>query len=247
MTTRLAAYQGMPYWEPLMLPGSASPGSHCSLPRSRTDSSVRSSRASLSAYWATWVLPTSMMSGPLPLSSAAMTFFPMPVHSWKVTSSSTDGLSFSYEVVNRFRKSSETLSCISQIRTVRVSDPVPGITPQPVSVSAETSATDRARKFFTAVTFGERARERTRHGGKRAPRSHGCVGGVWYVPMPGSTPDGRRGVRTRGRARDGARPREDGQPVPGTVSSKAVPAERKAATRALTCAGVSTWSFTCST
>ena len=43
----------------------------------------------------------------------------MPVHSWKVNFSLTEGLSFSYAVVKRLRKSSETLSFISQMLTVR--------------------------------------------------------------------------------------------------------------------------------
>lgn len=161
MTMRLAAYQGMPYCEPLMLPGSARPGSHSSLPRSRTDSRVRSCRASLSAYWATWVLPTSMTSGAFLLFSASVTFLPMPVHSWKVNFSLTEGLSFSYALVKRLRKSSETLSFISQMLTVRFCGPAPGTIAQPPSRNADTSASEQPReRFFTEVTFGVGARER---------------------------------------------------------------------------------------
>ncbi|MFD0428104.1 hypothetical protein ACFQ60_07750 [Streptomyces zhihengii] len=73
-----------------------------------------------------------------------MTFLPMPVHSWNVTSSSMPGCSFSNVSVKRFSQSSETLFCMSQMLTVRVSEP-PGIRPHPPRASEQASTVDRAR------------------------------------------------------------------------------------------------------
>ncbi|CAM5578627.1 hypothetical protein STANM309S_04090 [Streptomyces tanashiensis] len=139
----------MPYWAPARLPGSARPGSQSSLPRSRTESG-EVGELPVSAYWATWVLPTSMTSGPPEPWMASVTFFPMPVHSWMVNSSSTPSCSCSYASVKRERKSSLTLSRISQMFTVFVPPSPPGSIPQPARASAVAAARGQARwRFFT--------------------------------------------------------------------------------------------------
>src|SRR3954462_2078311 len=151
----------MPYCFPSYAPGSARPLSQV-LPPSSPTLSLRSSRPPLWANWATWVLPVSMTSGASLLASAAVTFSPMPSHSWICTLALMFGWAASKPFTNSFWNCAETLSRMSQTSIVVVppaespddpESPLQALTPEAIT-SADTPASMRS---FTVHPWKESA------------------------------------------------------------------------------------------
>lgn len=116
-------------------------------------------RPPLWAYWATWVLPTSMTSGASLLARAAVTFSPMPSHSWIWIFTSISGWAFSKPVSNSFWNWAETLSRMSQTSRAVLPSPAPSAEPpdeeQAASPAPSTSVESRASERYFTVHLWE--------------------------------------------------------------------------------------------
>ncbi len=120
---------------------------------------LRSFTPPLAAYWATWVLPTSITSGASLEASAAVIFWPIPFHSWIWILASMVGFLASKSFSKSFWKASETLSRISHTSmVVRPPPPLPfpsplsSLPPHALSEAATASAAAPARRRAVFMT-----------------------------------------------------------------------------------------------